>query len=1114
LEDDFTFSNTETECFTRHRNIFFSIILFFNNSRKNVEKERNGYKILNSKLGEVFVNSTMLQTSFFHSPNGEKERQGWILSKDQYPTVDYLLGDIPHVLALSKTLDLLGFRQNSIRVNVQIPMNATLIRDLMINIYREENRKDSLHENNFKLETEYSTGFKKRLLEQKNGKFIYNPTMQQLYEDYIIRQGMELKFPKEDVWSQPIQDLRKKFVNLKLNSYEPFGLDISPILLFSNKNDPISEILIKFVKPSQSVQFREFKGKPTIAVRRSVGIVKATELLGPFIADSAISQISLVELNVIREFRNHLKLRKKIFFKYIVWNPETCPNIHLEGHRDLIEFYIKKEKFILGHIETGILGHAPLIIPGVSVVWHQKSEHRFCILGRYNPSLINLNLAHFLQNKWFEYLYYETYCPNFLPKSKLLLNLLPEGVNRFNVDPELVVTLANENFPNGWILKGVWDYNGIEHVITQKTNIVEEHKRYKSSDFDEFFNIKKNNLKGCEPVEDINEAVKKNPNFIGFKVDSLLMDSAHTFIQELHEIETEYRIECVAGHCPLDAMMPDGDHKEKKRMNDFFMKCIDNLPEILKGTPLTADPAVLKGGSFTTLETNPGGNGWFIHNDESIAKAHNAIMKKYISMYQEDSFESPLHRGMKPEEEIKYIQHMTNVWNVSLPILSSKFENYLPDRIINNEQYLSEIKRERINEVEQVLTPKMVSGEIKALAVQKGLDFISKNIQGLFNDDSSEFLHLLVHFSIRKKSIPESSNSLQEIIKLFKKDYVNLFLEKQLNQLRKFEMKMPMNYKLNEKETKDLASLIISNVEHLQDLQILDIDCDAFRSTLSRFYDILMAQDLKDWNTFMFGNFDILGVSKFNLFKEMLKQKNHMGEGLKEIKVTLSKLTESIRGMYSFERSGFRFPGFSLKSLLEIWIPSIREIYKTISDEKSIQSNETFQGAFLELSYLVSGILQVSSDNSLFGLKKKTFESEFEFLIKASNISHTMEEVYLNAEIIDSLRLFGEPLMIQKNIQENQFYFVTEQSPKGSWKIEEKVDVHSMNSGITILLNTLNHLESRSEIASLDEYKEKLNKIGLMLNKYELRSMNSNDKTVREIVKRTLEVFSLGKYFQ
>jgi hypothetical protein len=146
-------------------------------------------------------------------------------------------------------------------------------------------------------------------------------------------------------------------------------------------------------------------------------------------------------------------------------------------------------------------------------------------------------------------------------------------------------------------------------------------------------------------------------------------------------------------------------------------------------------------------------------------------------------------------------------------------------------------------------------------------------------------------------------------------------------------------------------------------------------------------------------------------------------------------------------------------------------------------------------------------------LEKKTFEEEFDFLTKASSIAHSMEEIYLNVEIIDSLRLFGEPLMIQKNIQENQFYFVTEQSPKGSWKIEENVDVHSMNAGITILLDSLNHLESRSEIAPLDEYQKKLNSIELVLNKYPQRKLNSNDDAVREIVKRTLEIFSLEKHF-
>jgi hypothetical protein len=97
-------------------------------------------------------------------------------------------------------------------------------------------------------------------------------------------------------------------------------------------------------------------------------------------------------------------------------------------------------------------------------VWHQRTEHRFNLMGEENPGLINYNIAHFLENKWFEYKYWEDLCSGFLAQTKLLFDILPEGVSKYNVPPEIFMEAATKHFPNGWILKGVWDYNGIHHV--------------------------------------------------------------------------------------------------------------------------------------------------------------------------------------------------------------------------------------------------------------------------------------------------------------------------------------------------------------------------------------------------------------------------------------------------------------------------------------------------------------------------------------------------------------------------------------------------------------------------------------------------------------------------
>eukprot|EP01080_Neovahlkampfia_damariscottae_P001158 gene1158-10672_t len=1102
---------------------------------KKVEELEIGHNFHDTTLGDVFIHPNYLQTGFFKSPNGEKEKQGWILTKEQYPTEDYLLGDTNQIQKLAKTIDVLGFRQNSIRVNVEVPLNSTLIRDIMINLYRPENREEILNENNFKLETEYSNGFKNLLLKKDiDGNFIYNPTMDDLFDDFIIRQGVEILYPNEtNIWSLPIEILRKRFIENLNYKYPSFGLDISPMLLYYKPNDEISLKLSRFITPHQSVQFREFRGKLQISIKRSVGIVKATEYLGPFIADSAISQISFIELDVIKNIRNSIKAKQNVYFKYIVWNSETCPNVHEEEHQDLISWYEKKQKFILGHIETAIFGYAPLIIPGDSVVWHQRQEHRFNIIGRYNPSLINLNIAHLLENKWFEYKYWETYCPSFLPKSKLLFELLPKGVDRFNVPPEIVFSIANEHFPNGWILKGVWDYNGIEHIITQKSNMIEKFNKYKLSNFDDVYKIKKQNLIGCEPIEDLNAELKNHTHFIGFKIGTLLKDSAYTFIQELKDIQREYRIECLGGYCPIDAMMGDGgddDESENmdkyytKSIHSFFTKCINSLPESLKGIPLTADPAMLKDGSHVTLETNPGGNGWFIHNSEDIALEHNKVLKKYIEMNKIDSNESPiLHTGMKLEDQILFISSLLKKWNVSLSVYAKKFDYLLPDRIIDSEQFLTVIKKERLNySGPKILAPKFVSKQVKELSVKKAFNYILNNMDNLIN--STDFINSIENFSIMKKSITSSTFSIiEEIIKKFKMKFESQIIENHLKKMRKFELLLPLNYKLNSKMITKLSTFIFSTIKEIKNYQILDIEHQELRITLHRFFDILLNQNLKNWNTILFKNFDILGISRFNMFVELLKNKNTKKEALEKINPILSKLTDIFDVLNSLDRTGFKFPGISTESVLKIWTPQIRKLYSFFNEKLMKDDDEIYQDSFMNLVDVVTRIIYTSSDYSLFKLLPGQFNEEIKFLKEATKLSSLIEEESdIEGEIINCLMLLdGESdKEISKIIQENQFSFVRKQFKGGYWKLDEKINMNSIRRAVDILIDHEYAIEGPKKfgkLVSYEDYKKRLNGDGLMLNDYDFyinKPKHPNYDEVKNIVQRTFRMYSLERFFE
>eukprot|EP01080_Neovahlkampfia_damariscottae_P001256 gene1256-11345_t len=1099
---------------------------------KKVDELDTGYKLHDTKLGDVIIQPNYLQTDFFKSPNGEKEKQGWILTKEQYPTEEYLLGDIKNVKELAKSINVLGYKQNSVRVNVEVPLNSSLIRDIMINLYRPENREDILNENNFQLETEFSKGFKELLLKKNiNGDFIYEPTMDDLFNDFIIRQGIDILYPNEtNIWSLPIELLRKRFIEFPNYKYPSFGLDISPILLHYKPNDEISLKLSKYITPSQSIQFREFKGKLSIAIKRSVGIVKATEFLGPFIADSAISQISYIELDVIKKIRNYIELKKNIYFKYIVWNSETCPNIHKQQHKKTMSWYKKKEKFILGHIETGTFGYAPFIIPGDSVIWHQRQEHRFNIIGRYNPSLINTNIAHFLENKWLEYKYWETYCPSFLPKSKLLYDLLPKGVGRFNVKPEIVFSIANDHFPNGWILKGVWDYNGIEHVITHKSNMIEKFNNYKLSNFDDIYEIRKQNLIGCEPIEDLNDELKNHTHFIGFKIGSLLKDSAHTFIQEFKPIEREYRIECLGGICPMNAMMDDGERGEKdskitekyyrKSIHSYFMKCINSLPEILKGIPLTADPAILKGGGHVTFETNPGGNGWLIHNEISIAREHNKVLKEYISIFKQDSNQSPLHRGMKLEEEILFFSNLLKNWNISLSIYAKKYDNLLPDRIIDADHHLTSINKERLNYVgPKILAPKFVSKQVRELSVKKSFNYILNNLDTLWN--STHFVSSIQNFVIMKKSIPESTSIVKEIIKNFKIKYEQKIVEIQLEKLRKFELSLPFNYQLNSKVTKRLSKLLFSTIKKIKNYQILDIEHQELRITVYRFFDILLNQNLKNWNLILFDDFDILGISRFNMLVELLKNENTKKEAFEKMNPILLKLTNAFEILNSFDRTGFKFPGFSTETLLKIWRPQIRKLYY-LTNEKSIKDDDIYEETFINLVNVVTRIISTSSDYSLFKLKKDEFNEELKFLKEASKITGSIEDDDVNGELMNSLMIIHDESdsEIKKIIQENQFFLVLKQHKKGFWKLDGKIDMNTIRISISNLINHDYSIEGPmkfGELIPFENYKQALNQHGLMMKQYDFYSnkqRHPNIEIIKNLVKRTFRMYSLERFYQ
>jgi hypothetical protein len=566
----------------------------------------------------------------------------------------------------------------------------------------------------------------------------------------------------------------------------------------------------------------------------------------------------------------------------------------------------------------------------------------------------------------------------------------------------------------------------------------------------------------------------------------------------------------------------------KKTMHSFFMNCIDTLPESLRGLPLTADLAILNDGTLITFETNPGGNGYMVHHDEGLAGPHNDAIKKYVEKVSVDSLESPIHRGMTLEDQIIYLDTMMKSWNVSYEVHSPRYHTILPDRILSSQIAITDIKTDRFNKKAQMLAPKVAPVEIKDIAVEKGLKYVYNNLHKLATPRTAlDLCHAIVTFLYTRKTMkPSSYEIVLNIKKELQEKYQKVMMEKFLKTLNQMKSQLPKKKKILSKSMKvKLANSVSKVVEEMGELQALDIEHSEIRKVVNEFFGILYEQDLSDWNTLFFKGFDVLGVKKFDA---LLKKFNSKSKGSK--KKTIIKLTNictAISDLFgtikSLDRTGFVIPGFTPESFLELWTPRMRALYKVfLFDDAQLRNDKDKKEAFLQLAYAVTHLIYAVCDFSLFRLPKEPYLPEYEFLIQAARISASIGENDINGEIIDCLLLMGgagNDTAIESKIQENQFFLVLNQASNGAWKNFGKADVHAIHTAITGLVDHEYALEGPKEFGksvSFEEWKDKMNSLGLNLNGYDYfykRPKHRNFDKIKKMVKKSFATRGLIQYF-
>lgn len=1044
-------------------------------------------------LGSIELTPTKLSTEFINSPNGHHYYQGWITKESDYYSSTVETGDENSVKALIESLESFAVIQNAIRVNVEVDPTPLFLRNLMMNMFHPENRKWMIKENNFVKCSTYTPGFLKKLLSIKDGHFDYNPTIDELFEDFLIRQTAEkLGLQERKSWNYPLEDIRafirssnlfnSKFVRERGN----WALDITPVLMSWKPDDEVSMALSLHLKSGNYVQFREFGGSVDIAIRRAVGIVKVTEEYGSFIHDSLVSQVCYLELKTIKKLRAKILKNEVIVFKYITWDPETCSHTNRKRSAKVRKLY-KLDNLVLGYIAVNLYGISPLVLPGQSVVWHQRTEHRFNIIGMYNPALISFNVGHLLENKYFESLYYNTYCNGIFPKTIHVKDILSDGFTKNSVSLDVFLEAANKTFPKGWVVKGIWDYNGAGDVLS---HLLQHHKIMKSyldSPYPNYAQkVEKLNF-GCEPVEDLYAILRTGMHFQAWKIERLLNNINDTMLQEFTPPFREYRVECYAGQCPFNHMSDD-EHEDKaenklkwkSRVLEQFTKCLGKIPERIRGIPLTSDVALLKDMKTVKIfETNPGGNGYLYHHEFTLLRQHNKFLKEYQQLVGWDSESTEIQRGLTPEEQMLYISDLLKQWGIDLGKYERRF-TMLRDRIIDDLYIIPKgVDLQRINSTSpQTYAPARVSIGKRYKQIRYALEYIRDKYEKI-HLNQQEFMLFLKSSSLLKEGMSSHINDLHKgIVKRFFSTNATL-ISSVLN-----EIKVLSNINMNDQGKIELLQSMTRNIDLVHTFQIMNLPTEELESELKKAH--ALVSQVPDVGTKMFPRFNLVSYRQLEAQIERIRKSQLQDRELTDLSNNLEEFADSIDILRNFERSGFALPGVNLSDVLKNWIPVLRTAYEIIPSASAKPQEAKWIPLFKSVVHTISHLLQVLSDESFFQLDTQLYSLEYQYLIQAMPNIQATKNVELIGNALDAIMTFStdEDPKILDLINGARNVIIAQQNHHGAWIIHSHVNLRATLAGIRGLIEHSYLATNPSkfyQLVPLEMYRKRLADIGFLL---------------------------------
>lgn len=553
-----------------------------------------------------------------------------------------------------------------------------------VNLMREYFRPSHREQINARLEVpkirqpyvgEYSPGFMKKLLDPK-----YNPaSWQELFDDYVYRQSLELQGDK-NAWKMPIEKARAKLLAQK-DPIVPVvvkqnAVRISSLLAYMVPNDPMVARYVDsgWIKPYPIVEFREFNNTFDVVgpTRQSLGLVQGAKDYGYFDHDRLMSEMTGIQAKDIEALRERsLKSEKKgkpFSWRYFLADPTAVDQDEYAAHKK--EFYKKKD--LVGFLSPAETGKQPLFVPGESVIMHRRPIHANNIVGKYNPGLINANVAQALENKYTEALFFNDYAPGAFPKTQLLKDLT--GGEQ---DAAKVLAKLNKDYPKGWILKGVWDLGTEGMLITDKTDVAGELRKYAKSDFDAFkkkLDADPSLTKGG--MEFYQKELSSHPGYNGWRIKQTMEKGSQFIVQERMPIDKEFRVEVIGGkvlgnQSTIDRYAYKNGYDTKKskvtaadveKVEKFTQDLVNKLPPELRATPWAFDIALNKDGTIGVVESNPGSNSNFLYEEDW--KPSVSALTKRLDEIPAEIQAGKIHPGLSTEQQMSFLEQKFKDWKI------------------------------------------------------------------------------------------------------------------------------------------------------------------------------------------------------------------------------------------------------------------------------------------------------------------------------------------------------------------------------------------------------------------------------------------------------------------